>query len=112
MRTYVLLLPRLLIIILLLAWLSEITAFNSSSLALVEVLDVQAKSIEAVKLKAIGKRNRVATMRVEKRRSQRELQAPIEEKQNELDRYKAEHHSLVRVAQEQEALIQKLSCED
>jgi intraflagellar transport protein 20 len=50
------------------------------------VLDAQAKSIEAVKLKAIGKRNRVATMRVEKRRSQRELQALIEEKQDELER--------------------------
>ena len=57
----------------------------------------------------MGKRNQVAADAEQRRRKKAELASLRLEKQAELDRLQAEYDSLLRVRQEQELLIAKLS---
>jgi intraflagellar transport protein 20 len=75
----------------------------------VESVDRQAARTEREKLRAVGKRNQVAADAEQRRRKKAELASLRLEKQAELDRLQAEYDSLLRVRQEQEALIAKLS---
>ena len=89
-------------------FVTKIQDFNSTVHTLVEVLDAHAQRIDTEKLKAIGQRNR-ATAEVENReRHQKAMQALINEKMAELDRYSRQYQSLQRVEAEQRALIDKL----
>ena len=68
-------------------------------------MDGEAQKIERAKLKAIGQRNEVE----DRKRQQNELRSVIDEKHAMLERLRVEHQSLVKVEQEQRALIEKLS---
>uniref|UniRef100_A0A7S0WRJ2 Intraflagellar transport protein 20 homolog n=1 Tax=Chlamydomonas leiostraca TaxID=1034604 RepID=A0A7S0WRJ2_9CHLO len=72
-------------------------------------IDQQVDKIEAEKLRAVGLRNRVATLEEERRRKQKEQERLLTEKQEELERLLMEEQSLLKVKQEQELLISKLS---
>mmetsp|Transcript_8222 Transcript_8222/g.14095 ORF Transcript_8222/g.14095 Transcript_8222/m.14095 type:complete len:135 (+) Transcript_8222:1388-1792(+) len=72
-------------------------------------IDQQVERIETEKLRAVGLRNRVATLEEERRRKQKEQERFLSEKQEELERLLTEEQSLLRVKQEQELLIAKLS---
>ena len=72
-------------------------------------MDGEAKKIERAKLKAIGQRNKLESEVEDRKRQQNELRSVIDEKHAELERLRVEHQSLVKVEQEQRALIEKLS---
>ncbi|KAF5830736.1 intraflagellar transport protein 20 [Dunaliella salina] len=72
-------------------------------------IDQQVERIEAEKLRAVGLRNRVAALEEERRRKHKEQERLIGEKQEELERLMTEEQSLMKVKQEQELLISKLS---
>ncbi|GFH17767.1 intraflagellar transport particle protein 20 [Haematococcus lacustris] len=72
-------------------------------------IDQQVDRIEAEKLRAVGLRNRVATLEEERKRMQKDEERLVAEKQEELERLKLEEQSLLKVKQEQELLIAKLS---
>jgi len=72
-------------------------------------IDQQVERIEAEKLRAVGLRNRVAALEEERRRKRKEQERLIGEKQEELERLMTEEQSLIKVKQEQELLISKLS---
>jgi len=93
-------------------FVSKIQDFSGTVHVLVEVLGAQAEKIEREKLRAIGQRNMVES-EVENRESKkRALQAQINEKMAELERYNKQYNSLVNLEAEQLALIEKLSNND
>jgi intraflagellar transport protein 20 len=72
-------------------------------------IDQQVERIESEKLKAVGLRNKVASLEDERKRRQKEQARIFEEKQEELERLMMEEQSLNKVKSEQEVLIAKLS---
>eukprot|EP01116_Phalansterium_solitarium_P017911 TRINITY_DN4553_c0_g1_i2.p1 TRINITY_DN4553_c0_g1~~TRINITY_DN4553_c0_g1_i2.p1 ORF type:complete len:129 (-),score=37.93 TRINITY_DN4553_c0_g1_i2:157-543(-) len=74
-----------------------------------EVVDSKGAVIEIEKLRAIGLRNQVESEADLRKRKQRELEALINEKKAELDRYMKQLDSISRVEQEQKILLEKLS---
>ena len=60
-------------------------------------------------MKAIGQRNKVEFEIESRRRRRIEIDAMINEKMNELDRYQQQYESLLKVEAEQVALIESLS---
>lgn len=72
-------------------------------------IDNQAKRVEEEKLRAIGLRNRAAAAEEESKRRRKELRLLLSEKQEELERLQVEEQSLVKLRQEQELTIAKLS---
>lgn len=72
-------------------------------------IDNRAKSVEEEKLRAIGLRNRAAAAEEESKRKRKELRLLLSEKQEELERLQVEEQSLVKLRQEQELTIAKLS---
>jgi len=90
-------------------FITKATQFDKVSKNIITLLETKAKLIEEEKLKAIGKRIQVERQAELRKRKQRELQALINEKQAELDRYTIEHESLLRLEAEQRALLDKLS---
>ena len=76
---------------------------------LVEVLDAQAKKIEFEKLKAIGQRNAVETEIENRENKKNAMQAQINEKLSELERFNKQYQSLQQIESEQNALIERLS---
>ena len=81
-------------------------AVITQSMGIVQQL---GKAIEREKLRAIGARNIAESEAEARKRVLREAQLRVEEQQAELDRAAAEYHSLVKVEQEQRAVIQRLS---
>ena len=76
---------------------------------LVEVLDAQAKKIEFEKLKAIGQRNAVESEIENREHKKKAMQAQINEKLSELERFNKQYQSLQQIESEQNALIERLS---
>jgi hypothetical protein len=90
-------------------YLNKMDAFKSVVTQTMSLVEQLAKAIELEKLRAIGMRS-VAEREAETRRSARqEALVRVQEKQTELDRAVAEYNSLLRVEQEQRAVIQRLS---
>ena len=69
----------------------------------------QAKNIEAIKLAAIGQRNKLSATRESQAKEERELKQKVLERQEELERLRAEYDSLFKVKTEQESMIEKLA---
>ena len=90
-------------------FVTKIQDFNSTVHTLVEVLDAHSEKIETEKLKAIGQRNRVTAEAETRETMKKSMQALINEKQAELERYSKQYQSLLRVEAEQRAHIDKLS---
>ena len=88
---------------------SEIELFSNDVHVLVEVLDAQAKKIEFEKLKAIGQRNAVESEVENRENKKKALQAQINEKLSELERFNKQYQSLQQIESEQNALIERLS---
>ena len=76
---------------------------------LVEVLEAQGKKVEDAKLRALNIRNKVENEGEFRKQKVQELTNLINEKKTELEKYTIEFESLLKVEQEQKALIQKLS---
>eukprot|EP00743_Colponemidia_sp_Colp-15_P005244 GILK01005643.1.p1 GENE.GILK01005643.1~~GILK01005643.1.p1 ORF type:complete len:150 (+),score=37.11 GILK01005643.1:55-450(+) len=91
------------------AFIDKIGIFNDTVRTLVTILDTQAQKIETEKLRAIGQRNRVDGEAENRKKKQQELQALINEKKAELERFSLHHESLMKVEAEQKALIEKLT---
>lgn len=72
-------------------------------------METQAKRIELEKLRAIGQRHRVEGEVDNRIRRKQALQALINEKSMEYERYIQEYDALARVEAEQQALIERLS---
>ena len=90
-------------------YLAKMDMFKTLVGATMSLVEQLGRSIEREKLKAIGMRN-VAEREVESRkRAKLEVQVRIHEKQAELDRLIAEHNSLVKVEQEQRAIVHRLN---
>lgn len=75
----------------------------------VQAIDSQVDKIEAEKLKAVGLRNKVAALNEERKNKQKQHEQLVSERQEELERLQIEEQSLIKVKQEQELLILKLS---
>merc|ERR1712094_31364 len=90
-------------------FVTKIQDFNSTVHTLVEVLDAHSEKIDTEKLKAIGQRNRVTAEAETRETMKKSMQALINEKQAELERYSKQYQSLMRVEAEQRAHIDKLS---
>ncbi len=86
--------------------MDQFKAVITQSMSLVQQL---GKAIEREKLRAIGARNIAESETETRKRVLREAQLRVEEQQAELDRAAAEYGSLVKVEQEQRAVIQRLS---
>lgn len=86
--------------------MDQFKAVVTQSMAIVEQL---GKAIEKEKLRAIGARNITESEAEARKRQLREAELRVQEQQAELDRYAAEHMSLLKVEQEQRAVIQRLS---
>ena len=76
---------------------------------MVSILNGQSDRIEHEKLKAIGARNRLESELETRKRKTAELQFLLSQKQNELQRLADQYESLVKVEQEQRAIIEKLN---
>eukprot|EP00771_Trimastix_marina_P001656 gnl/Trimastix_PCT/2741.p2 GENE.gnl/Trimastix_PCT/2741~~gnl/Trimastix_PCT/2741.p2 ORF type:complete len:134 (-),score=34.26 gnl/Trimastix_PCT/2741:323-724(-) len=83
--------------------------FYTSSAAYCEAVEALAQRIDEEKLKAIGQRNNHSMEGTLRDRKKAELEALIAERRAELERYTAEYESLVKVEQEQQALITRLT---
>uniref|UniRef100_A0A061R2P5 Intraflagellar transport protein 20 n=1 Tax=Tetraselmis sp. GSL018 TaxID=582737 RepID=A0A061R2P5_9CHLO len=90
-------------------FISKISELNDVVNQHMQLIDQQAERIEMEKLRAVGMRNKVATMEEERRRKEKELKALTAERQEELERLTVEYESLVKAKNEQELLIAKLS---
>ncbi|TYZ67364.1 hypothetical protein PybrP1_010467 [[Pythium] brassicae (nom. inval.)] len=88
---------------------TKLEEFHEIVKGVLEVLEGQAKRIEREKLKAIGQRNRVDSEVENRNRQKQLLESLIKEKQTELERYHLQYQSLTKIADEQQALIDKLS---
>lgn len=89
--------------------LSELKAFNTVVNQLSQAMSERSKSIDKIKLQAIGQRNIYESERAERKRKRTELTNLIKEKLRELDRQTAQLDSLTQVENEQKALIEKLT---
>ncbi len=75
----------------------------------VSKIEHQAKNIEAIKLAAIGQRNKLSATKESQAKEERDLKQKVLEKQEELERLKAEYDSLFKVKSEQESIIERLA---
>ena len=75
----------------------------------VSKIEKQAKNIEEIKLAAIGQRNKLSATRESQAKEEKELKQKVLERQEELERLKAEYDSLCKVRDEQESMIEKLA---
>uniref|UniRef100_A0A6T7WUZ9 Intraflagellar transport protein 20 n=1 Tax=Pyramimonas obovata TaxID=1411642 RepID=A0A6T7WUZ9_9CHLO len=87
----------------------KIQTLNSVVKTLVDAVDAQAEKIDDEKLRAVGMRNKAAAEVEVRRRKKKEMKQMMIEKQEELERLNGEYESLVKVKQEQELMIAKLS---
>ena len=71
--------------------------------------DIAATNIEEIKLAAIGQRNKLSATRESQAKEEKELKQKVLERQEELERLKAEFDSLCKVRDEQESMIEKLA---
>mmetsp|Transcript_21710 Transcript_21710/g.47570 ORF Transcript_21710/g.47570 Transcript_21710/m.47570 type:complete len:137 (-) Transcript_21710:23-433(-) len=90
-------------------FVNNIQKLNSVVEHYISSLNQQVERIEAEKLKAVGLRNKVAALEEERRRRDKDQERLLAEKQEELERLLCEEQSLMRVQQEQELLIAKLT---
>ena len=90
-------------------FVGKIKEFEGTVSTIVNVMDSQATRIEGQKKKAIGRRIQVESEAEHRARQQQALQALIGEKMAELDRYTAQYKSLLKVEQEQNHTIERLS---
>ena len=77
--------------------------------SIVDLMQGHGKRIEAAKRKAIGKRIQLESEAERRAQQQAALQALIHEKTAELERYAAQYKSLLKVEQEQNQTIERLS---
>mmetsp|Transcript_7764 Transcript_7764/g.11316 ORF Transcript_7764/g.11316 Transcript_7764/m.11316 type:complete len:132 (+) Transcript_7764:97-492(+) len=87
----------------------KIDKFTELSHGIIEVIDKKADQIETLKLRAIGQRNQVEHEQDTRNRKKKQLLTIISDMKQALERYKKQHDSLLKVSQEQSALIEKLS---
>jgi len=87
----------------------KLESFTRSVSSLVTILTSHADRIEQEKLKAIGARNRVESELETRQRKSIELQFLLAQKQAELQRLHDQYEALVKVEQEQKAIIEKLN---
>eukprot|EP00163_Fabomonas_tropica_P021352 TRINITY_DN3739_c0_g1_i2.p1 TRINITY_DN3739_c0_g1~~TRINITY_DN3739_c0_g1_i2.p1 ORF type:complete len:129 (-),score=37.84 TRINITY_DN3739_c0_g1_i2:167-553(-) len=90
-------------------FVAQLSQFNDMVKGLTQHLTDSAKLLDKEKLKAIGQRNKADNEQEQIKRQQQELYALINEKAAELERYKAQYESLVKVEAEQKAMIERLS---
>jgi intraflagellar transport protein 20 len=90
-------------------FISKVNTFSTTVNDLLELLKQESDKIESAKLKAIGQRNRIETETELRNRKQNELQYAIQQQQLLTQREREHHQSLVKIEQEQKALIEKLS---
>ncbi|EGZ25674.1 hypothetical protein PHYSODRAFT_483013 [Phytophthora sojae] len=88
---------------------TKLEEFHEIVKGVLEVMEGQAKRIEREKLKAIGQRNRVDSEVENRNRQKQMLELLIKEKKTELERYNLQFQSLSKIADEQQALMDKLS---
>eukprot|EP01041_Mallomonas_annulata_P009381 gene9381-19467_t len=91
------------------AFVEKIFQFREKIVGLVEVLEAHAKKIDEEKLRAIGLRMAVDNEADKRTRQQKALQALINEKRAELDRYSLQLQSLERIEAEQNNQLEKLN---
>ncbi len=90
-------------------YVAKMDRFRASVAQTMQLVQQLGKAIEHEKLRAIGARNAVESEGETRKRSLREAQLRLNEKRAELDRYVAEHTSLMKVEQEQRGIIKRLS---
>lgn len=90
-------------------FVNNIQSLNAVVEKYISSIDQQVDRIESEKLKAVGLRNKVASLEDERKRRQKEQARIFAEKQEELERLMMEEQSLNKVKSEQEVLIAKLS---
>ncbi|KAK3241000.1 hypothetical protein CYMTET_49201 [Cymbomonas tetramitiformis] len=91
------------------AFTENIQTLSTTVKTLIDAVDGQAERIENEKLRAVGTCNQ-ATSEVEvRKRKKKELQAIVAEKKEEIERLNVQYESLLKVQQEQELLIAKIS---
>lgn len=91
------------------SFVEKIGSFSEKVNSLVEVLESHATRIDSQKLRGIGLRMSAENEAENRTRQQRALQAIINEKRAELDRYTAQYQSLERIESEQRATIEKIT---
>lgn len=91
------------------SFLTNMDEFKSTVASTMTIVQQLGKAIEKEKMRAVGARNVVETEADNRKRSLREAQLRLYEKQAELDRYIAEYNALQKVDQEQRHTIQRLS---
>ena len=90
-------------------YLEKMDQFKATCSQTMSIVQQLGKAIEREKLRAIGARNLVESEGEARKRALREAELRVQEKQSELDRYIAEHNALLKVEQEQKAVIHRLS---
>eukprot|EP00798_Chlamydomonas_sp_ICE-L_P013489 gene13489-19347_t len=90
-------------------FVSNISQLNSVVENYITTIDGQVEKIEAEKLRAVGLRNKVAALEEERRQRLKNAERMLSEKQEELERLQMEEQSLIKVKQEQDMLVSKLS---
>ncbi|TPX34224.1 hypothetical protein SmJEL517_g03147 [Synchytrium microbalum] len=88
---------------------SKISTFHKTVGEFHDILQQRAAQVEAEKLKAIGRRNRLETELELRKRKRLQLMSLVREGQTELERLVAQTDSLQRVLQEQQTMIDELS---
>ena len=90
-------------------YLEKMDQFKGIVTQTMSIVQQLGKAIEKEKLRAIGARNVVESEGEARKRALREAHLRVQEKQAELDRYHAEYTALLKVEQEQKAVIHRLS---
>jgi intraflagellar transport protein 20 len=90
-------------------YVDKMDQFKSVITQSMTIVQQLGKAIEREKLRAIGARNMAESEAEARKRVIREAELRVEEQQAELDRASAEYNSLLKVEQEQQGVIQRLS---
>lgn len=88
---------------------TKIQDFTTTVQGILQVLEEQAERIEKAKLKAIGQRNNVESEIETRKAKEKQHIALVREREAELQRLETYYESLLKVENEQKAMIEKLS---
>lgn len=86
----------------------EVISFDENSKGMLEAIEQLAKKVDNMKLRALGEKSKLESIEESKKKRMMELNKVLSERENELVRYENEHQSLLKIDQEQQALIEKL----
>jgi hypothetical protein len=90
------------------AFNSKLGSFSTTVQGLLELLQTETSKIDEMKLLAIAQRNRLEAETELRKLKQQELNYKILQKQQSAQREKENYGSLLKVEQEQKAIIEKL----